>query len=617
MAYRTFENEKYFKAPEIDYFPKTINLLQQAMARRVGQQQRNRALAANYEADKLTSKFTTDQDALNELTRGDTNTAVKDFMNYGQLSPNTIDQLNRHRGYKQISDAQWQMKEDLEKTINDRVIRGPKAEKNYFNKDVAQQKIINAAYGNPDEDITWMNRGDRLKAAASQIGNDYINEFNKDAFVSDYIDEMKTQSIRKSNTGKSGATIDNKVTAVFFDKNGVPRVTDEHAINFLNSSPDIRERYKQEVDLELIDDARKMAATKDGAWVGDMLQKNPRQVVELFRQKPELNTISNVSPGARERELARKDLDAKHRVTLDNSYDYSDYDENKARGIKSKDWGQEYAFNPNDFGGVGGVIINQKTGTKGMPIKIGKAFDKNQNRITGNDKSPRTVHVDTYNLLPVDRSTGKPIALPGGTVEEQIESLNKLTDIQFKNLDLKTVIHGKSYNDRDLDLVRKEYETLRLSPESGLTDEKKNRKEELENTLNEIDQNPDMAPEIISSKLGVVVDDIIKGIDRGTTEAKEIKGKYGGFDITDPKNYDEDQKRLVEAFNARKKQAEERGYGAIQKQEAYEDNIRKITGKKTPTKKETIPTVTSQEDYDKIPPGGEYIVDGKTYRKKK
>lgn len=607
MAYRTFENEPYFKAPEINYGNRTLQMLQQAMAMRGRQQQQNRALAANYQADKLASNFTTDQEELNYLTRANTQSAVKDFMNYGSLSAGTRDSLARAQGYKAISDAQWKTKEDLEKAINDRVIRGPKAEKNYFKKDVAQQKIVDAAYGTPEERVTWQDRGDRLKKVANEIGNDYINEFNKDAYVSDYIDELKTQSIRNETTGQSGTSTDKKVTAVFFDKNGVPKVTDEHAIQFLNSSPDIQQRYKQEVDLQLIDDAKKMAATKEGAWVGPLLQKDPALVIQTFRENPSLNTESKMAPGARERELARQDLEAKHRISLDNSYDASKYDPDSARGITSKDFGLEHAFNKNSYGGTGGVFINKKTGTKGIPIKIGRAFDKNDMKVTGNEKSPRTIFVDTYNLLPVDRKTGKPIDLSGGSVDEQIAKMEALPDAAFRDLDLKTVIHGKSYNTADLDQARKEYQQLKLTPEDLMTDDQRKRFGELGATLMELDQNPELAPEIVQAKLGVVVEDLLKPLDRGTTETKEIQGKLGKFDVTDPKNWDEDQKKFAAAFEARRLKATQGGFGTDEKIKATKDNLRKmeqIAGKKKDT---TPPRITSQADYDSLPPGAQYL----------
>lgn len=586
MAYREFKNEPYYKAPDVKFMPNTQAMLRQAMGARLFQQRQNRALAANFQADKLASKFTTDQDKLNMLTNDITQSGVYDFKNNGVMSPQTIEKMTRARGYKEMSDAQWTMKEDLEKAVNDRVIRGPKPEKNYFNKDVAQQKIVEAAYGQPHEDIDWTTRGQRLNAVANQIGKDYLHEFNKDAWVTDYVDNMKTQQIDKETKGMSGVKTGKTVNAVFFDENGVPKVTDQHAINMLNSSPDIQERYRQEVNTQLIDDARKMASTKDGAWVGDLLKQDPNAVIKLFRDKPELNTESKVPPGVRERELAKADLENKQRITLKNSYDASGYDEGASRGITSKDYGMENAWNQNQFGGAGGVFVNKKTGTKGIPIKIGPAFDKTSGKITGNDKSPRTLFADTFNLAPVDQN-GKVVDIVANSIEEQINKINAFPDAAFQNLNLKTVVHGKSYNDRDLDNARQEYKKLQLTPEQSMTDEERKRYGELGATLQELDQNPELAPEIVQSKLGVVVEDLVKPIERGTVEAKEIKGKLGTHDITDPKNWDADMKRLAAAFDARKKQAQDNGYGKPAKVARTEENLKKMSelgGKKTQAK---------------------------------
>ena len=113
MAYRTFRNEPYYDRPEIDVFPKTIALLQVAEQARQRERLQNKALAASYKADKLTSKFNADQEKLNYLSEANTQNAVADIRRYGFITPQTRDSLSRAMGYKQLSDAQWQMKEAL------------------------------------------------------------------------------------------------------------------------------------------------------------------------------------------------------------------------------------------------------------------------------------------------------------------------------------------------------------------------------------------------------------------------------------------------------------------------------------------------------------------------
>lgn len=611
MAYRTFHEEPSYAAPDIDYFPKTIALLQTAALQRQKQQQNNRQLAATYQADKLASKFTTDQEDLNHLSASLTQEATSDLKNYGILSPQTRDKQSRGLGYKALSDAQWQMKEDLEKSVKDRVIKGPKSEKNYYIPAHDQQQVINASYGdheNPEDRVNWQNRGERLQKVGESIGKNYINSFDKDAFVNDYVDEQKTQMRSKDSKNTSGVKTGNKVTAVFFDENGVPKVTDKHAIDFLDSSPDIKQRYQQEVDLELMDDLRKMNA-KGVEWTKDI---SPAEAIKKLREDPSLNTESKIKPGERERDLAKKDLERRQKINLDNSYDAGSAEPGHERGLTSKDYGLENSYNKNDFGGPGGVFINKKTGTKGIPIKIGRAFDKTSGTITGNDKSTRTLFADSFNLLPVDNKTGKAIQIPGQSVDDQIKAINEAPDDFFKDVSLETVVHGKSYNTSDLDKSRQEYQELKLTPEDQMNPEQRMRFGELGATLQELDMNPELAPEIIKKKLGVEVEDILKPIKPGTNEAKEIRGKLGTFDITDPKNHDDDQKRLVAAFNKRKREAEASQYGIQEKNQRYKDNVEKIqklTGK--------LPTVGTQEDYDKLPAGSEYLGPDGTKRKKK
>lgn len=605
MAYRTFENEPYFKAPEINYGNRTLQMLQQAMAMRGRQQQQNKALAATYQADKLANKYTNDTNKISYLTQQLTNQAVNELKTNGVLSPQTIEAQVRHRGWNSMADAQYQMARDLEKKNHDLVWSGVVPGKNYHKTDVFDQKLKDAEYGK-DGDADWFTRGDNLNKVANELGKNVVQELNLPAYVADYINQLGQASRETDTKTSSGIKTEKSQKGVFFDKNGNLGVTPEAAVTFMKTSPQVQEYYKQMVDMELIDDARKMAATKDGAWVGDLLDKDPALVIEAFRKRPELNTESKVNPGDRERNLAMKDLEDAHQVHIKNSIDYSQHDERKARGLTSELFDMQNAFNKNSFGGAGGVFINLKTGTKNIPIKIGKAFDKNSMKVTGNESSPRTIFLDTYNLLPVDRKTGKPIDISGQDVDEQIAKINSLTDEQVRNMDLKTVVHGKSWNTTELDQSRKELQKLKMTPWDTMNEPDRKRFGELEMLLSQLDQDPtSIAPEIIQSKLGVVIEDLLKPIDRGTTEAKEIQGKLGKFDITDPKKWDDDQKRIAEAWRVRQEKAKEDPYV-----KARNEDKTRMRALGNPSKKEPMQSDEVEQNgniFRKDPATGKYV----------
>lgn len=550
MAYREFQQQKYYEQPEVDFFPKTLALLQTAQQVKQRQQQQNRALAATWQADKLASSFTTDQNDLNNLSADVTNSAINDFRNFGYLSAATREKQNRALGYKQLSDAQWKKKEDLENFINTFTIKGPKAGANYYDKAKDQQTLIEMAYGNPNEVVNWGNREERLNQAAATLGKDYLNAFNKEAFLNDYVDELKTSIHNQDVKNQAGVKSGNKITAVFFDENGVPKVTGNHAIQFLDSSPDIRERYKQEVDMELLDDARKIAATKEGAWLKDLA---PDQIIDAFRTNPALNTESKLKPGEREAELARKDLERKQRISLDNSYDAGDFSDQKSKGITSQKYSVGTSnFDPNSYGGQGGVFVSKDTKIPGIAIQVkGPAFDKNKNRVTGNPDSDRSMNVTSYNLGLVDQN-GVPLNIPGATVDEQLAYVRSIPPEKLVNYSLRVLAHGQSLNDASLSNARKDLQALQLK--EGKTDEEVNRMNTLRNALEQADINPDLAPEVIAKAIGAEIEDLVKVVTPGQNEENQISAKLGSFKMTDPKNWDADMRKFATEVNKIKNQ---------------------------------------------------------------
>lgn len=578
MAYRTFENAPTYAAPEIEFFPRTLGILQAAQAAKQRQLQQNRSLAATWEADKLASKFTTDAEEFGYLMQDRTNRGVRDFRNYGQLSPELRNDMARDQASQASSAAQWQMKEDLEKRINDNVIRGPKAEKNYYDKSFDHQNILEAAYGKDGERITWQNRGARLNTASNAIGKNLINSFNKEAFLNDYVDELKTQSRSKESKGQSGIKTGNKVTAVFFDKNGVPMVTDEHAIKFLDSSPVVNERYKQEVDLELLDDARKMAATKDGAWVKDL---SAEEIIQRFREQPSLNTESKLTPGERQRALAKRDLEVRQRQSLDNSYDAGSYSDASGVGITNDKVGHSFTFHQDDYPGAGGVI----------PLKTGKSItipstspdrtDLSNGKTSHGMKGKRDFAVEGYELVPV-WSNNEPVNLQAKNTDDFITALNALPAEYFNPKsekyisDLRIGLKGTSIDKSSL--IQKSFQEekaiatqIAQATENGDKDKAETLEKKLEaiKKIRELaGKNEDLTPEETSEFQYLLPFSGIQGIEynelilANPQDLSTVKAITGGFDPSNPKNWNPDMVRVQQAFQKRRREAETAGYAS-------------------------------------------------------
>ena len=631
MAYRTFRNEPYYDRPEIDVFPKTIALLQVAEQARQRERLQNKALAASYKADKLTSKFNADQEKLNYLSEANTQNAVADIRRYGFITPQTRDSLSRAMGYKQLSDAQWQMKEDLEKSINDRVIRGPKPEKNYYNKAYDEQRLVDASYGkhdDPNDQVDYNNRADRLHQFANTIGTDYIHGFNKEAYLNDYVDEYKNAYIKNSDTDKSGVKSSTKTTAIFWDKNGVPKVTDDHAIEYLNSSPDIKEHYKQVVDLDLVDDLRKMAA-RGVKWAQET---DPESGVKMLREHPELNEENKTLPGERERSLALKDLERQQRVSLDNSHDYSKYRDESGLGINNKNVTHSYTYHEGDLSGPGGV----------MPLKTGKNFtiattspdraDVYSGKTSHGMRGKIDLSVEGYQLVPVT-SDNSVLPIKTGSIQEFIQSINNLpysyADPSKPGAvtDMKVALRGTSIDKAKLiqksRFAEKDLNNQIAAARQALDYDKAQSLEQQRDMIKQVNKfmEKDELTEQEESQLQSILPYIgIEGIEHNelvvanTQDLATVKSVTGGFDLSDRNRWSPEMKQAQQAFQQWKDRAKANGYKDTPEQKKvkgkkYEQNVKEISGstKKPSTgASQQLPMVASDEDYKKIPPGGTY-----------
>lgn len=556
MAFRRFYESPI---PEAIGMPHTMqalsNLVATAGRQRQADQTARRNALAQYKEDHFASKFNSDQEDLNLLARDITTQAVNELSQYGTTSPQVAEKKTRALGYKNQSDAQWQMLQDIDKAITStEFLTGGK---NYYNPAYDTQRLLDAAYGKDGERVTWMNRGDRLQNISRTIGTDMINSFDKEGYLSDYVQNLKSESREKRTKGVSGIETSSKIDAVFLNKDGVPQVTDEHAIDYLSSSPYVATRYQQELNQKLLDEAQKIKASPEGAWTKDL---SDEQIIAELRNNPSKNTINRTAPGVRERELARMDLEKKQRQNISNSYDAGGFDADAGRGITSKFFTVAPSFDRTDFGGSGGKLTSKSGDRTGITISLkGPAFDTNANDMTGNDRSARDFKVNSYNLLPI--KNGVPVNVKVNSTKEYIDYINKLPLEEIANMQLKTVIKGQAFNKPEiLSNARVKRDVLAASPDQ--TEETKNKIAAIDKVLEMSQTNPDLEPEVLQSALrsvlGTVVEDLVKVVEPRDPETIDIQNKLGQFNITDPKNYSSDDKAIADAWNKRKAQAEQK-----------------------------------------------------------
>ena len=609
MAYREFHNEPYYKDPGIEFLPKTMAMIQTVADTRLRQQQHNWDLAANYKQANLEGKFPADQRFLNDLSQKITLNATNDLMNYGNLSPRTRQEITWAQGMKALSYTQWNQTKDLEGRIQNYKIAGPNPEKNYWDNSHDMNMLTTAAYGTPQEnsdkntEINLHNRAERLNNVGNQMGKNYLLGFKKDAYVQDYVDNLGEQQREVSYEDPTGKKSREKVQAVFWDPvTGKPGVTDPDAIHFLDSSPHIQEYYKQKVDTELLDDARKMMATKEGAWLKDL---TPDEVVQKFRENPSLNTESKVTPGQRELQLAKEDLIAKHRIHLANAYDAGNInDDQSARGVSSKLFAVNDAFDRNSNSGPS-FVYSSTNGTKqGLPIQIkGKAFDVNSGEYTGNTDAAREMIVKSSSLALFDKTTGKPLPVKFNTTQEMVDYIGKMKPDELANTTLLPVIKGQSFNRANvISNARLVKDKLSVKPDK--TQEDENAIEAIDKVLQMADQNPDLAPEVFQSALQkyvpVVVEDLVKPIGPKDHETAEIKNMLGKFDPTNPKYWNDDMKAVSQAWTT----AQQKNSHYTPRQQTNTKPAVSKTQRRSNTQTSTETPVTLKSSYE---------IEGKSY----
>lgn len=556
MAYRNFYEAEITQPQGLPETTKAVSSLVDSInRRRLADQMAKRNALAQYKADSYEGKFSTDQEDLNVLAKNITEQAVSEMMSSpsGTTSLNLKERQARALGYSNQSKVQWQQFQDLQAAINQTEFQT--GGKNYYNPKYDADRLMEAAYGRDGERVNFMNRTERLEAVGKTIGSDLLKSFDKEGYLSDYVEGKKTQVRETKSKSMSGYEQTQKIDAVFLDANGNPKVTDEHAIEYLQSSEYITARYQQELNQQLLAEAKKIMATPKGDWMKGLPDE---QIIAELRADPSKNTVNSLPPGIRERNLAKIDLERKQRINLMNSTDAGQYDPDAGRGITSKYYTASPSFDRTDFGGSGGKLTTKSGDKTGITISLrGRAFDLNENRMTGNDRSSRDAVIKSYNLAPV--LNGLPLNIKADSPEEYIQKINEIPLDQIRNMELKTVIKGQAFNRPEvLSSARVERDKLEVQPNK--TPEDIGKLEALNKVLDMASMNPELEPEVIQSALrtvlGTVVEDLVKVVEPMDPETIDIQNKLGRYNIADPRNWSSDDRAIVEAFNRRKAEAQ-------------------------------------------------------------
>ncbi len=313
MAYREFENERTYAAPDTTGFlSHTISTIHNQLAEKARQKKANLTAAQRFKMDVGKAAYTSDQDVLNENAKEITARAIHELKNNGQLSGETSLAMQDHQSMLQKSLIDKKLADQVRAKIKENADNP----KNYYNGKVDEDALIKAEYDGPIGE-----RQDRIQAVAKNLAG--IDTFNKGKFVADHIQRQKLNKMQNV-TDQSGIKTTKMTSAIFMKPDGTPGVTDSHVVEMFNEDPRVEQWYTKAVDKQLTDEVGRMKALGNDPRVSWMKGMSDEDIKAAIIENPALNMINGTPFGQRKKELARADLAVGQDLNRSTSVDYSD-----------------------------------------------------------------------------------------------------------------------------------------------------------------------------------------------------------------------------------------------------------------------------------------------------
>lgn len=313
MAYREFEDENTYAAPETNGFlAHTIGTIHNQLQEKARQKKEFRTAAQKFKMDVGKAAYTSDQEVLNEDAKNITARAIHELKNTGQLSGETALAMQDHESMLNKSIIDKKLADQVRAKIKE---HGDNP-KNYYNGKVDEDALMKAEYEGPISE-----RQDRIQAVAKNLAS--IDTFNKGKFVADHIQRQKLNKMQ-SVTDQSGVKTTKMTSAIFMKPDGTPGVTDSHVVEMFNEDPRVEQWYSREVDKQLDSEISRMKALGNDPRISWMKGMQDQDIKSAIIENPSLNMINGTPFGQRKKELARQDLSVGQDINRSTSIDYSD-----------------------------------------------------------------------------------------------------------------------------------------------------------------------------------------------------------------------------------------------------------------------------------------------------
>jgi hypothetical protein len=583
MAYREFY--KGIDTVDIDYSPierGVTNLLRSVTA----QQQAKRDAANQFKYDLDQGAFENDTKILNEVAKNVTDRARTELKQSGRVTLDTEKLMKDGLAFQQASKNQLERAKALRQNITDRATKDP-----YYNPEIDLGLVTEATHGK-DNDKDFRTRGESLAEAEKRVGS--IDSFMFNKYRADYVKNIGAQFKEKTTgTPNAKSTIYNQAT-FWDDKTGKPGVTDDQAIDFLESDRRVNEFYDSKVNKDLSDEIKKMKSSGDErtAWMSGLSEAEIKN--ELINN-PSKNLINPTDFGVRVRDLAKKDLSEADRINSKVTSDYSG-DKNLSGG----GWSNQNILKTDSINGVAqtardvgtraekvftaygpGGRITQKSG---RPIQLNTTnpirSDITKGVTTRNNTGNLALNMTGYQLMPVKKGFA-PFALQSNTVDGMIQEINNLPNDYFDpngkiglQPSLKIGLNGYTTNEANVlnDVNDKMFDIadqIKVAKDANDKD-KLASLQDMEYSLNEIKDmigagNYDERDLLFAAnKAGIkkVKEDWI--IPADNSDLANIRNITGGLDLNDKNNWSNEMKLLDAAYAKKYQEAQAAGFKAPQ-----------------------------------------------------
>jgi hypothetical protein len=489
-GYREFHVEKIYESPDVSRFLDQANETYAQGVSNLFNTLNTQMLAKQKQANdfkyELKGKRESDQKILTEYAKGVFEQGYNEIKGGKGVSMDTKKKMADGTSWAELSEIQFQEADGLQKEIFARETKDP-----FYNSRPALTGLKLAYEGENGEKNIFNTDLKSFSKEIDKVTTDpETSTFKNFEYRQHYVKSFKDKTVEKSSKNPNFASSKYNQAVFWDDEKGVPGVTDQHAIDYIKSRPEVDSYFNAAVNDQLDAEVKSMKASNDPriSWMNGLSDEAIKN--ELIMH-PEKNLVNKTDFGARKRQLAKDDLKMADRVNTKVSTEViAPKDARNPDGTldtvahNTTFISDTFTTNPSNLNtavtgvaGPGGNLMTKKGVNPGKPIVTDlsstSAFNLNEGKATkrGNGK----FNVTGYQLNAYDVS-GKLVPIAGNSTLDLVSKINSMKPEDFKNLAPEMKISIKGY----------------ALDESKMLGDIEKQKEKLHEEIYEAEQNDDM-----------------------------------------------------------------------------------------------------------------------------